>query len=186
MNTRELREYLETNEINTENIEDVELENLYNTHKNHLIKTTGINPESIEERIYDISLTKFKFQNYIINDYPIQEIKSIKIDGIELDKNKYYTNPSSGIIRWKVPLYGETLEINYQKQIPEEIENLIETIVYDSILNSIDKKEDIKSIKEGDISITYETENNLSNTINKNIEKLTELYYTKPYSKMIR
>ena len=103
-----IKEYLKTQDINTDNITDNTLEQLYNKYQNYILSYTGIELEKIDT-ITDISLKKFNYKNYLIKEYPIDEIIEIKVDNNLINPNQYFVNLDSGIIRWKENITGNIL-----------------------------------------------------------------------------
>ena len=182
METNEIIEYLKTQNI--EETDTEKLQTLHNTYLNYILNETGIQIEETKT-ITDINTKKFNKKNYLINDYPITEIKEIKIDNKTIQQNQYLINLESGIIRWKTPQDGDTLKITYTKTIKTETLQQIENLILNLITYQLTENPDIQTIKEGDVSITYNTNNNLSNKIKEQLENLKNAQNT-PTSKMIR
>ncbi len=179
-----IKEYLKTQDINTDNITDNTLEQLYNKYQNYILSYTGIELEKIDT-ITDISLKKFNYKNYLIKEYPIDEIIEIKVDNNLINPNQYFVNLDSGIIRWKENITGNILTIKYLKRAKKETLNLIENLILDLLTYNLKEDKDIQSIKEGDVSITYNTNNSLSNNIKEKLEDLKNSQYS-PKAQMIR
>lgn len=184
-----IKEYLETNNIPTDDITDDDIDQLYNSYLNYILKTASINLDGQERTITDISLKKFNFPNYLLRDYPLKEITEIQIDNQIIPPTDYLVDLDNGIIRWKLrDITGEVLKIKYKTIISDEILDLIATILLDMIAYHSDQSDtkDIKTLKEGDVSITYDTDNSTSNRIYRNLDDLKNLYLYTPLSRMIR
>ena len=183
-----IKQYLQTQGIDTTNINDNTITGIYNTYLNYILQQTGIQVEPTTATYTDINETKFNNKNYILPTCPINSIEEIIIDNKKIPTTQYITNLESGIIRWKTQQEGDTLQVTYTTQIDEETIQLITATILDLIYYNLDTNpsKDIKTLKEGDISITYDSDNSTANKINKNLETLKNLNNTIPKSKMIR
>ena len=187
ISNEQIQQYLQTQGINIENITNEQLTNIYNTYLNYILTTTGITIEPTTNTYTDINYNKFNNINYILPICPVK-VESIKIDNQTISPNTYILNEDHGIIRWKTRQQGDTLTITYTSTPNDETLQLIGATILDLIYYTLDTNpsKDIKTLKEGDISITYDSDNNTSNKIKTNMETLKNMENTIPKSKMIR
>lgn len=108
--------------------------------------------------------------------YPIHEVTSFKIDGIDLTTDDYVMDESAGIFYLNNNHYG-LLVIEYvHKLSDEDIQAKINPLISDMILygfTALDNNNgEISSIHEADQSISYDTTNSLGNRIYARINNL--------------
>lgn len=170
----EIRKYLKANKV-TEEYSDEDLNSLYTSYLNYILNKAGISLTEQTQQVTDINNKNFNIPNYLLPNYPVKEITEVKLDDEILDPEDYYIDKQNGIIRWKQELIGNVLEITYVIEPDEFIIDLINIIVLDMILYNISNNTDeISTVKEGDVSVSYNTNNSTSNRINNNMNDLLD------------
>lgn len=172
MDLNVLKEYLKSYGV-TSLISDSELESLYNLELNKLEGECGVSLSEKTHKIMDINNKKFMQVNYLLPDYPVKELISIKIDNQILTGEDYFIDLVNGIIHWRRVLSGNVLEIVYTSILDESLMKLCKSIIYDRILYNLgDKSDMISSVKEGDLSLTYNNTNSTSLRLKSNYDLL--------------
>ncbi len=170
-----IRKYLKANKV-TDEYNDEDLASLYTSHLNYILSTVGISLNEQTQQITDINNRNFNIPNYLLPNYPVKEITVVKLDDKVLDPEDYFVDKQNGIIRWKQELIGNVLEITFITEPDEFIINLIRTILLDMILyDASDNTDEISTVKEGDVSVTYNTTNSTGNRINTNMNDLLDV-----------
>lgn len=180
--------YLKSKNIDTTNLNDPLITEYYNTYLNYILTQTGLSLEPETKTINDVLINKFKNKNYLLYDYPIDELISVQVDDKEITPTEYYLDKTNGILRWKTIPIGEELQITYTTILEPETISLITATLLDLIYYNLDTNptKNITSLKEGDVSISYDTNNSTSTNIKNNLDKLKEISNYKPLGKMIR
>lgn len=183
-----IRQYLNTKNIDTTDTTDTEISNIYNTYLNYILTLTGINLNPTTITHTNLTETQLQQPYYILPDAPITEIQELNIDNNLINPSSYYADLDNGIIRWKTQPTGNLITITYTKETDPETIQLIGATILDLITYTLDTNpnKDIKTLKEGDISITYDTDNNTTSRIYNNLETLKNIENTIPKSHMIR
>ena len=172
MDLKLLKEYLKSYGLII-SISDTELESLYNLEIKILEGESGVSLSEKTHKITDIDNKKFNQVNYLLPDYPVKQLISIKIDNQSLGSEDYLLDSGNGIIHWRRVLSGNVLEIIYTSILDESLMKLCESIIYDRILYNLgDKSDMISSIKEGDLSLTYNNTNSTSLRLKSNYDLL--------------
>lgn len=171
----EIRAFLRLNKIKEEDYSDDELKSIINQQINKIEAETG--RELTETPHKDIELHfKKGSREYNLTHFPVTSIKKISIDNIPVSPLDFIYDSNYGIIKFKKPIIEcEILEVEYYSKesdiwIKQNILPLLEDMLLYSFSN--DGTNDISSIKEGEISINYDTANSLHSLILKRLDKL--------------
>lgn len=109
--------------------------------------------------------------------YPIHDIRSIDIGSKSLERAEYILDDDNGILYLNSNMSG-TLVVDYIVQIPEMMFFSVNNLLFDLIkLNLKNNFEDtaFSSVKEGDVSINYDTNNSLPSLIQQRIAELKNM-----------
>ena len=177
----DIQDYLKARNVDGSKYNDSDLKKLVDIYKDYILNLVGISLDEQEESVFDFKKDLFRVPNYLLPYYPVTLIESIQVDNEDILENQYYLDKNNGIIKWRDPnLSGELLEIKYKYQLNNEfLLNLIRNIILDMIVSSADKDSttNLKTIKEGDISITYDTTDSTNARINTNLNNLKNYCY---------
>ena len=115
----------------------------------------------------------------LLEFYPILSVDKITIDG-EVTSLDYKLDKESGIIYMNTPVVGD-LEVEYTTGFTdEEYESIILPLLYDFICYNIyavnHDGNEISSVKEGEVSVNYDTSNTWYNKVYGRINRLKESY----------
>lgn len=155
------------------------LQQLLNSTITKLEGLTGvnINPKVIKEVVFD-----FKSKMFQCKQYPVLQINSFMIGGkCLLDDNPVYIlDDGLGVIYLPYKMYG-LLEIEYTNQVPDDIiTSLVNPLLVDMIAHGISKgfnfDGEYNTVKEGDVSVSYDTSTGLYQGIQDRINKLGQMY----------
>ena len=115
--------------------------------------------------------------------YPVYDLHSIKIDGECVTPKIYTFNERLGLIYFTKQMHG-FVEVKYISGLSDEtITNLInplikEMVAYAFTYNQWGMGGPVSSIKEGDVSVNYDTSNSKGNIIMNRIEDIKKRYCT--------
>lgn len=119
----------------------------------------------------------FKGKTLDLDYYPIKDIRSIDIGSKTLESDDYILDDDNGILYLNSIMSG-TLVVDYIVQIPETMFYSVNNLLFDLIkLNLKNNFEDtaFSSVKEGDVSINYDTNNSLPSLIQQRIAELKNM-----------
>jgi hypothetical protein len=180
MNLDELRDYLKIMGIDETKYTDNVLEKLINFYTDYIMSYTGIDFDEHEHTVTDTN-PNFNYKNYLLGFYPVVEIEEILLDGKVINESDYKLDKQSGIIYWMNDLLdGDVLEIIYISQIHDtNLLNTFVTLLKDLIYCSLEpnNKGNIVSVKEGDVTVTYDSNSITSNLIINRLNLLKNSYY---------
>jgi hypothetical protein len=180
MNLEELRDYLKIMGIDETKYTDNVLEKLINFYTDYIMSYTGIDFDEHEHTVTDTN-PNFNYKNYLLGFYPVVEIEEILLDGKVINESDYKLDKQSGIIYWMNDLLdGDVLEIIYISQIHDtNLLNTFVTLLKDLIYCSLEpnNKGNIVSVKEGDVTVTYDSNSITSNLIINRLNLLKNSYY---------
>lgn len=156
-----------------------ELEILIEYKTRELQGLIGVNVEETQETQ---TVRYFNDDRMRLRQYPVQSIESITFKNEELECKHYFLDEKLGIVYFDKKYCG-LISVNYISCISEEeINNTISPLLVDMILYDILNKGNnpnngiISSVKEGDVSVNYDTSSTLGNRIWSRIEELRERY----------
>ena len=158
---------------------DEELETLINYKISELSGLLGFNITETDE---SETVYHFKDDRIILTRYPVQSIESVTLNNEELFDCKYMLDNRIGIVYFKKRLHG-LLVVNYVTGLSQEdIVNVIEPLLVDMITYDLKNRNNslgdgvVSSIREGDVSVNYDTNSSLGNRIYTRIEDLKQRY----------
>lgn len=173
---KETLQLKKNNNLNQLTPEEIEL--LIN-HTYHILQ--GQLQFTIEPTTHTDYHPEYHQKTIILNHYPIQEILGIKTNNNEIPTGEYYLHEETGIIHLQQHIRGD-LEITYTTGLTiNEIQTLITPLLTDMIIYENNKDNNtstgaISSIKEGDVTVSYDNNTNLYNNILSRIEWLNNKY----------
>lgn len=173
-----LKTILELQGVSDSDLEDLnKLQDLIDLKINEVTALTGlpVNPVTRKQIIRNFNGNLFES-----DWYPIREVTSFKIDGVELTDDDYVLDESAGILYLNRNHNG-LLVIEYAHQLSDEdITSKINPLISDMVLygfTSADvNKGEISSIHEADQSVSYDTSNSLGNRIFTRLNSLKSSY----------
>lgn len=117
----------------------------------------------------------FKDNQIILSNYPIYEIIGIYIDNKDVDYCKYTVDETLGIIYFQEVIYGE-LFVEYTSCLPQsQIQSVFLPLLVDVIEYGLPEnkaRQGVSSVKEGDVSVNYNTTDTLGAKIESRINQL--------------
>ena len=172
----ELKTQLEVQNV-TFDLSDEELGLLLTNVTNELIGNTNvpITPVSHKSIIRD-----FKGDLLELDYYPIQSITSLKIGSKTLTNDDYILDDALGIVYFHSHLSG-LLVLEYCCQISDDvISNIVNPLLFDIIryrlTSNFTTTGVVSSVKEGDVSVNYDTNSSLGSLIQGRINDLKSRY----------
>lgn len=177
INTSSLREQLNLEGIPHEDYTDKKLELLLNNIVNEII---GYTNAPINEVTHRRVIRDFKSDMLELDYYPVSEISSLQVGSKTLSRDDYILDDTLGILYFHSILSG-VLSCQYSCQLSEDdIENLIKPLVFDMVkyklTSNFSTTGAISSVKEGDVSVNYDTSSSLGNLILSRINNLKAKY----------
>lgn len=115
--------------------------------------------------------------------YPVYDLNTVKIDGECVSSEIYTVNQKLGLIYFTKKVQG-FVEVKYISGLSDEaIKTLInplikEMVAYAFTYNQWGMGGPVSSIKEGDVSVNYDTSNSKGNMIINRIEDIKKRYST--------
>lgn len=170
----QLKNNLELQGVSDSDLTDCDkLQSLIDLKTSEVTALTGLPVKPVNRKQI---IRTFKGNLFESDWYPIFEVTSFKIDGIELTDDDYVLDENAGIFYLNNNHNG-LLVIEYVHQLSDEtIQNQINPLVSDMILyafTALDNNTgDISSIHEAEQSISYDTSNSLGNRIYARINNL--------------
>ena len=175
----ELKNILKLQGIPESDLEDLtQLQSLIDLKVNEITALTGIPVNPVNKKQIIRQFTGDIFES---DWYPILNVTSFKIDGVELTENENYVLDETTGIFYLNNFHTGMLIIEYTNGLSEEdITSKINPLISDMILygfTSLDNNAgEISSIHEADQSISYDTSNSLGNRIYARIDDLKSTY----------
>ncbi len=161
----------------TFDLSDEDLGLLLTNVTNELIGNTNvpITPTNHKSIIRD-----FKGDLLELDYYPIRSITSLKIGSKTLTNDDYILDDALGIVYFKSNLSG-MLVVEYCCQISDDdISNIVNPLLFDIIQYRLSTNFTtdgvVSSVKEGDVSVNYDTNSSLGSLIQGRIKDLKSRY----------
>lgn len=177
-----IRTFLRLNNINIDDYSDEELTTFIEMQINKIEADTGRELTETFHRDIELHFKKGS-KEYILRHFPVVSIQKLSVDNDIM--TNFICDYETGIIKFNEPILEcEVLEVEYiSKESDTWIDTNIPNLLNDMLLYALSdtKLRDVSSIKEGDISINYDTSNSLHALIIKKIEKLR----FKPLTRML-
>lgn len=174
----DIRKYLSLNNVDDKDWSDDDLELLLNNKFEELQGLLGFDIVETSHKQYN---RNYRGDTLILDYLNVLEIYEIQIDGGILGEDEYVLDENLGIIYFNKPQHGFII-IKYTCGLKDqEYNTLIKPLLLDMITYSVDNNpnKDATSIKEGDISITYDSTLVLGARINNRIKELRNQFSTK-------
>jgi hypothetical protein len=123
---------------------------------------------------------QFKDDRIVLTKYPVQSIESVTLNNEELFDECYTLDRNIGVVYFNKKLNG-LLMVNYVTGLShEDIVNVIEPLLVDMIAYDLTNNNlgdgVVSSIREGDVSVNYDTKSSLGNRVYTRIEELRQRY----------
>lgn len=147
-----------------------------------LSEISGLLGFNILESEQSQTVYQFKDDRIVLTNYPVQSIESVTLNNKELSGRCYTLDKKIGVLYFKKKLRG-LLVVNYVAGLsPDDIVNVIEPLLVDMIIYDLSKDKDnpvagtVSGIREGDVSVNYDTNSSLGNRIYTRIDELKQRY----------
>lgn len=174
----ELKTNLELQGVSDSDLEDtVKLQNIIDLKTNEITALTGLPLTPVNRKQIIKNFNRDVFES---DWYPICEVTSFKIDGVELTTDDYVLDENTGIF-YLNRIHTGLLVIEYIHKLSDEvIQSKVNPLISDMVLygyTALDNNTgDISSIHESEQSISYDTSNSLGNRIYARIDGLKSSY----------
>lgn len=162
-----------------EEISEDELNILMNSKLTELESLVSVDITPKTRKQYDFHFSGKKFE---LNFYPVRELTKLTLDDVEF--TDFLLNDDLGIIYFDKYVSGK-LKVEYVSGLSDHEINsyfnplLQEMILYTMTMRNIAGDGVLSSIKEGDVSINYDTSNSRGNRIWLRINELKSMYSTR-------
>lgn len=139
---------------------------------NYILSIVGLN--STEPSTYTDTLLDYDGNRHVLlHHYPVIELQSVQIDNRTINTNEYNLNKNSGVIKFTSRRQDGILTIQYTAGLTDsQISTILEPLLLDWVVYDANPENTgvISSIKEGDVSVNYDTTNSeliqLTNRLN--------------------
>lgn len=175
----DLKKQLELTQVDISTYSDEDLELLLTNTINEIIGYTNlpINPISHKQIVRNFNSTLFE-----LDYYPIKEISSLRIGSKILSDDDYILDDTLGILYFNTKGSG-LLVVEYVSQLSNEflsvnVTPLIVDIIRYRLSNDFSVDGVRTSIKEGDVSVNFDSSSSLGNLIQGRIANLKNNYYS--------
>ena len=123
----------------------------------------------------------FEDERYEVDSYPVSSITSLTIGPYTLNETEHYTlDESLGIIYfnrlWNGMLVVEYVSCISDDVITQKVNPLLSDMIGYTLLNGFSPVGSVTSMKEGDVSVNYDTSTSLGNLIQSRINDLKNIY----------
>lgn len=173
-----MRTLLKFEGINLDNYTDDELKILAESKVNELSGLLGLDINPVH-RLQTV--TQFKGEIVRLDFYPVYDFDSIRVNGECICRKDYHVDFRLGLIYLHKFISGD-VEIKYISGLSDDfITNTINPLIKDMITYTVTYNQwgmggPVSSIKEGDVSVNYDTSNSLGNRINNTIADIKSRY----------
>lgn len=175
-----LRTLLKFEGITLEDVTDDELKVLVDSKLSELEGLTGLNIKP-SHRLE--TKTKFKGDILRLDFYPVLDFNSIRVNGHCLPPTKYHLNSRLGLVYFHRIIHGN-VTVKYLSGADDEfIESVVAPLIKDMVAytvtyNRLGLGGPVSSIKEGDVSVNYDTNNSYGKRISNAIADVKLKYNT--------
>ena len=147
---------------------------------NTINELTGSTNLPLQATNHKTIINNFNDKIVELDHYPVKEISSLKIGGSELSTDDYVLDNSLGILYFDSVLNG-LLTCSYVSQVDDDVvDNKVNPLIVDIIRYRISSNFSVdgvtSSVKEGDVSVNYDTSSSLGNLILSRINDLKNSY----------
>lgn len=178
MDIPKLRTLLKFEGISLDDYTDDELNILVKSKVDELSGLLGLDVNPVH-RLQTI--TGFKGEIVRLDFYPVYDFHSIRVDGECLCRRDYHVDIRLGLVYLHKPIMG-TVEVKYISGLSDDfMRNIITPLIKDMVAYSLTYNQwgmggPVSSIKEGDVSVNYDTNNGLGSRINNQIADIKSRY----------
>lgn len=178
LDINELRTLLKFEGIDLSNYSDDELSILVSSKSRELTGLLGLDITPAHRRQH---ISKFRGDRIRLDFYPVIRVASIHYSQGPLKPCDYHVDYDLGIITFNNKLNGN-IDIKYLSGLSDDVQNtLIEPLLRDMVAytftyNQYGFGDGISSIREGDVSINYDTSNSRGNRIVTRINDIKNKY----------
>lgn len=174
----EFRTLLKFEGISLDDYTDEELNLLINSKINELKGLTGIDIVPVHRRQNNHD---FKGDTLRLDFYPVHDLANITLNGCPIHSHEFNVDNDLGIIYFNNIIRGN-VEVKYLSGISDDVLNgsiiplVREMVIYALTYNNAGVGDAVSSIKEGDVSINYDTNNGRGSRISSRIADLKSRY----------
>lgn len=151
---------ISNNIISSEEVDLSKYESLLEHQINKIASETGLELKPTPHTDVEFNFN-WDSQDYNIKHYPVHEIHKVKVDNKCICPKDYILDKNNGRLRFLKKLHkGEALIIEYTScESYSFINSKILPLAYDMVLFTLDQSptKNASSVKEGDLSINYDT-----------------------------
>ena len=177
-NIDEFRTLLKFEGISLDDYTDEELNILINSKITELKGLLGLDIIPVHRRQFNHN---FNGDTLRLDFYPVYDIAEVTLNNCPVRGHDFNVNPDLGIIYFNDIKRGD-IEIKYLSGLPDDVLNnsiiplVREMVIYALTYNKAGVGDAVSSIKEGDVSINYDTNNGRGSRINSRIADLKSRY----------
>ena len=173
----ELKDLLDLNGVDYSAYNDEQLQQLLT---NKIVELEGlagvcINPKSFTEKHIDYNMKILELRYY-----PVTTINDFTLNGKQINEADYILDENLGVIYFNHTTIGNII-ISYTVQLPSNvIDTLVNPLIVDMFTHMLNGDNtgngEISSIKEVDVTVSYDTSSNLYASIMSRIGQLKGMY----------
>ena len=178
LDINELRTLLKFEGIDLSDYSDDELEILADSKLKELTGLLGIDVTPVHRKQY---VSHFKGKKLRLDFYPVLTVVEIEYSLKDLNPCEYHIDYDLGVITFKEPLRGD-IEIKYLSGLSDDVLDALivpllrEMIAYTFTYNQYGFGDGVSAIREGDVSINYDTSNSRGSRITNSINDIKSRY----------
>lgn len=148
--------------------------------KSTITKLQGLTGLSINPIIREFLIYDYEGKMLQFDFYPVQCVNQLCINEKIVDDDKYVLDEGLGVLYFKTLMNG-VLKCKYTTYVPDEIiTSIINPLLVDMLSHDINKgfnwEGEYSTVKEGDVSVSYDTSTGLYNSIQDRINNLKFMY----------
>ncbi len=173
-----LRTLLKFEGISLDDFTDDELTVLIESKVNELTGLLGLDVNPVHRKQH---ITRFNGEIIRLDFYPVYDFNNITVDNKCLSPEKYRVDYSLGLIYLDEIITGD-VDVKYISGLDDDfLNNTITPLIKDMVTYTVTYNQwgmggPVSSIKEGDVSVNYDTNNGLGNRINNTIADIKSRY----------
>lgn len=170
----EFKAYAITKNIDVSKLSNDDITNLIQLTADDLSSQTSldISPVDREELLKNPT---FNNEEHILGYYPVDRITEIIVNGVAISENDYQLDKSSGIIYFSKVPSGDFVIIKYISKVSDSyFKSKIRTLLLDLLFYNLnnDPRKGASSVKEGDVSVNYDTNSSEYSRLASRIDKI--------------
>lgn len=158
---------------------DEDLQLLLTNTINELIGYTNlpITPRNLKQIVKDFNSDRVE-----LDYYPVTRITTLKIGSNTVEEDDYVLDEGLGVLYFDTVLRG-LLVVEYVHGLGDDtIDNIVNPLIFDMLkyrlTTNFTTEGVMSSVKEGDVSVNYDTSTSLGNLIYSRINDLKSRYYS--------